>query len=320
MKDFPAITLGHLGIIDHLLLGIAEQQLIDGSVSLDHSSLFARQLQSWSQIMDALRENLIDGAFLPAPIAMDLTGSGLKLKLLMFVHRSGSVLVKNTRIKSEKLSAFKGKTVLVPHTLTIQNMLLHRLLSSARLRYAGDPFSDSDVKAESVHPFLMDEMLACDRDSDIAGFIVAEPYAGMAVLEGHASRVCTTHSLWKEHPCCVFVIRQAIMEEHPGSLQEIVSLFHRIAADINSGNMPDFIEISDSFLFQDGGPEAHFTEKLISESCISFAPELLVPDIRALKMIQEYMADTMGVLKTKTDLNQLVDPSFILNAAAGKPV
>jgi len=46
---------------------------------------------------------------------------------------------------------------------------------------------------------------------------------------------------------------------------------------------------------------------------MNFRPSLLIPDIDALNMIQNYMTDTMGVLKNKIDINYLVDASFILD-------
>ncbi len=309
MKDKPCICIGHLRIIDHLILGSTNLKLKNNELSISCSNLEIKSMNSWDQVIDGLREQSINGAFLPAPIAMDLFASGLDIRILMFVHRSGSVIVKNKNLNIKEITDFKGKTVLVPSELSIQNMLLHRLLSSANLKLGSHNDTSADVAWETVNPFLMDEMLKSDQDNDIAGFAVAEPFGTKAVLDKIAGRVCTSHSLWQNHPCCVFVLNTSFIKDNLTAVQEIVSLFTHTGQSLEKSSRQENINLAQEFLDQ----KKEVIEHIFLNTDISFSPSLLVPDIEILNIIQNYMKDVMGVLKNRIDMNRLVDSSYILD-------
>ncbi len=312
MKNNPRICIGHLKIVDHLILGLVNLQLKTQGITLAHLNLKTSAMNSWDQVSDGLREGEINAAFLPAPIAMDLFSSGLDIKLLMFVHRSGSVIVKNSNLDTNNIMDFKNKIVLVPSELSIQNMLLHRLLSSAKLKLGEYDDIHADVKREIVNPVLMNEMLANDQDNDIAGFVVAEPFGTKAVMDKTATQVCTSQSLWKDHPCCVFVLNTSFIKQNHKAVQEIISIFTQTGQSIEKSKNEKIISMAQDFLDQ----EKEVIEHVLLKTDMSFRPSLLIPDIDALNMIQNYMTDTMGVMKNKIELNHLVDTSFILETIA----
>ena len=312
MKNNPRICIGHLKIVDHLILGLVDLQLKANELTLAHSSLETSAMNSWDQVSDGLQEGEINAAFIPAPIAMDLFSSGLDIKLLMFAHRSGSIIVKNSNLDTKNIMDFKNKIVLVPSELSIQNMLLHRLLSAAKLKLGSYEDINADVKREIVNPFLMNEMLANDQDNDIAGFTVSEPFGTKAVIDGTATQVCTTQSLWKDHPCCVFVLKTSLIKQNHKAVQEIVSRFTQTGQNIEKSKNEKIISMAKDFL----GQEKEITQHILLKTDMSFHPSLLIPDIDALDMIQNYMTDTMGVLKNKIEINHLVDASFILETIA----
>ena len=312
MKNNPSIRIGHLKIVDHLILGIACLLLKKDKTPLTLSTLNAIAMNSWEQACDSLRDEDIDGAFLPAPMAMDLFAAGLDIRILMFAHRSGSIIVKNRAAGINTIADFKGKTVLIPSELSIQNMLLHRLLSSAGLKFSTHDDVNADVMREGVNPFLMTEMLINDDDGDIAGFAVAGPFGNKAVLDGIAAQVCASQSLWKDHPCCVFVLKSSFIEQCPELVKEIISLFTQTGQFIKDTKKDDIISMAHHFLDQ----EKEVIRHALLKTGIRFNPSLLIPDIEALAIIQNYMTDSMGVLKNKIDLNHLVDNSFILNAVS----
>jgi len=309
MKDNSCICIGYLKIIDHLILGITNLKLKTKALNTSHSNLEIKPMNSWNQVIDGLREKNINGAFIPAPIAMDLFASGLDIRLLMFVHRSGSAIVKAINPDIKEIADFKNKTVLVPSELSIQNMLLHRLLSSANLDFGSYNDTSADVSCEIVNPFLMGEMLADDHDNDIAGFAVPEPFGTKAVLDKTACMVCTSHSLWKNHPCCVFILNTTFIKENPKAVQEIVTLFTQTGQSIEKTGIKTYMNLAQEFL----GQKKEVIEQIFLKTDINFTPSLLVPDIEDLTIIQNYMTESMGVLKGKIDINRLVDSSYIMN-------
>ncbi|NOX35209.1 MAG: ABC transporter substrate-binding protein [Deltaproteobacteria bacterium] len=310
MKDNPYFRIGHLKIVDHLILGIAGLQLKKNGINLTRSTLETFAMNSWNQVCDGLKEGDINGAFITAPLAMDLFAAGLDIRILMFAHRSGSVIVKNKISGTNNIAGFKGKTFLVPSELSIQNMLLHKFLSSAGLKFGTHDDIKADVVREVANPFLMTEMLLNDQDHDIAGFAVAEPFGSEAVQKGIVQKVFTSHSLWKDHPCCVFVLDVSLINNYPESVKEIVALFIKTGQVIEETGGDAVLPLAHLFFDQ----EKQVIRQAILESDISFNPALLVPDIEALNIIRDYMTDSMGVLKKKINVNSLVDRSFILDA------
>lgn len=313
MKEKPCIRIGHMKLIDHLILGIADSQLKNRESELKHCTVEALEMNSWSQLSDALASGETDGAFINAPLGMELFLSGLDIRLLMLVHRAGSIIVKKKGAGIRTLPDLKGKTVLIPSRLSIQNMLLHRLLSSASLRLGSHDEDQADVVGEVANPYLMPEMLADDSDNDIAGFAVADPYGSQSILEKTAEKVCTSNDLWKSHPCCVFAAHKNLVDEFPEAFQEIIALFISTAQKIQDMEN-EILSRAGTFLSID----EKTVRKIIKDTAIKFDPDLLVPDMDSLETINRYMKNSMGLLDSEIDFNSFVDNSFIKNSIAEK--
>ncbi len=301
------LRIGHLKIIDHLILGIAAAGAQKDKTCLTHSRLEPIAMNSWDQVCEALWDDDIIGAFITSPLAMDLFASGLDIRILMFAHRSGSVILKKKQPQKNTLADFEGKTLLVPSRLCIQNMLAHRFLSTAGFTLGPHDEIRADVFYEAINPNLMAQMMAEDEDNDIAGCAVPDPFGSEAVSQGIAEIVCTTHSLWKNHPCCGFVLKADFIKNHPEAVSQILDLFVQAGHLLETQKDDSLLSMAAEFL----GQEKKVIRQAIKTTHICFDPLLLTPDTGALNMIQDYMADVMGVLSSKVDVNLLVDSSFI---------
>ncbi len=314
MIEYPCIRIGHLKTFDHLILGIADLHLKKQSRTLSRSTLEPVAMNAWHPVCESLLNEEIEGAFIPAPLAMDLFASGLDIRLLMFTHRSGSVILKSKLSGIKSMAGFKGKTVLVPSELSIQNMLLHRLLSSAGLSFGTHDHVTVDVVREVVPSCLMAEMTAHDDDHDIAGFALEEPFGSEAQKKGLATMLCTTGSLWKNHPGSVFVLRTSFLEKHPEAVKELISLFVQTARFIEENKNDGLLSLAQLFLGQDKDIVRH----ILFETDLTYDTNLLIPDPEVLNIIQDYMAGPMGVMNAAIDINRLIDRSFILQALSEK--
>lgn len=307
MKDTPCIRVGHLKIVDHLILGIA-RYLQESRTPLTHTHLETYAMNSWEQVCDALTDGDINGAFMPAPMAMHLFSQGLDIKIIMFTHRCGSLVVKSKLPGINSITDFKGRTILVPSEFSIQNMLVHKLLSTVGLKFGSQDDPGCDVTREVANPFLMTEMMLNDSDGDIAGFAVAEPFGSDAVQKKIAEKVCTTAMMWKNHPCCVFVLHTSFIKDNSEAVSEIVSLFTQAGICLEKRKDDEILLSASNFLER----EKKIIDQMLQKTLIRFDPDLLVPDTKALNIIQDYMTDEMGIFKNKIDINDLVDSSFIL--------
>ncbi len=303
------IRIGHLKIIDHLILGISVFRLESSDERLHHSTLENIPMNSWEQLCEGLKQGDLHGAFMTAPLAMDLFAAGLDISFLMFVHRSGSLMVKSRGNQIKSLVDLKGKSILIPHKLSVQHLLLHKLLTAASLNLTP---TDSLVTApkkilvEATSPFLMPQILENDEDHDIGAYITPEPYGSQAITEKFADKLCTSDSLWKDHPCCGFVIQKNLETTHDKALEELVGHFFQSAHILDSQPLPFEGEILD-FAHHFLGQKKEVVRQALLNSKISYSPQMLLPDRGKLDIIQTYMTDTMGVMSQTIDLDAFVN-------------
>ena len=272
-------------------------------------------MNSWEQISRGFRKNEIDGAFINIPLAMDLFDAGLDLVLVMFAHRGGSQMVGNPRIN--KISDFSGKSVLVPHPLSVQHMLLHKFMGTKGLDL-GQDHKTAAVQAEFVPPGVMPEMMAQDEDADIAAFMTADPFATVAVDREYGKKLLSSRDLWKDHPCCGFVIRQDLIEEGYEEVDALVRLFFESAFILDRHRTGESVldktalGLAADFL----GQSERITARAIEASGVSYTPDLLIPEPDLLAIVQDYMSQTMGMLAGTTDFDTFINPVFARNAVS----
>ncbi len=311
MAEKPAIKIGYLKITDHLILGVTDLKLKKGMENFEHCTLEPVVKNGWNEVADALSVKSLDGALILAPTAMDLFKSGIDLKLLLFAHKSGSILVKSKNANIEKIEDFAGKTVLIPYQLSVHNMLFHKLLSEKGLKPGRATEEGIDVTLEVVAPFQMPEAIEYDEDGEIGGFIVAEPFGSQVIAKGHGEEFYLSKDLWPNHPCCVFVMRNEIIEKHPEAIQEICNSFVKSGLAIDA--QPDSASvIGGNFLSQD----KEVIKKVLTDPPDRILTGELFPIVDDLETIQKYMMDEMKIMTSLIDLDKFVDTSFAKKAGA----
>lgn len=311
MAEKPAIKIGYLKITDHLILGVTDLKLKKGMEKFEHCTLSPVLKNGWNEVADALSTKSLDGALILAPTAMDLFKSGIDLKLLLFAHKAGSILVKSKKAHIEKIEDFAGKTVLIPYQLSIHNMLFHKLLSEKGLKPGRATEKGIDVTLEVVAPFQMPEALEYDEEGEIGGFIVAEPFGSMVIAKGHGEEFYLSKDLWPKHPCCVFVVRNDIIKKYPEAIQEICNSFVRSGLAIDAQPEPASI-IGGDFLSQD----RDVIFRVLTDPPDRILTGELFPIIKDLDTIQKYMMDEMKIMTSLIDLDRFVDTSFAKKAGA----
>ena len=304
------IKVGHLKITDHLILGVTEDHIKNGKESFQHCALEMVLKMGWNEMADALTDGSIDGAFVLAPTAMDLFKAGVGIKLILFTHKSGSILVKNKAANIEKIEDFAGKVVLIPYQLSVHNMLFHKLLAEKGLKPGTGKDGNVDVLLEVMAPMMMPEAIQYDEEGEIAGFIVAEPIGSQAIAGGYGEEFYLSKDLWPSHPCCVFVVRDDVIGQYPDAVHELVQSLVK-AGQFIEDDSSSAAEIGATFLGQDKG----VVERVLTEPKDRISTGELFPVIDDLAMIQDYMFDNMKIMKSKIDLGKFVDTSFA--AAAG---
>jgi len=311
MADKPTIKIGHLRITDHLILGVTDLKLKKGKESFDHCSLETVMKSGWNEVADALTDGSIDGAFILAPTAMDLFKSGVGMKLVLFTHKSGSILVKNKAANIEKIEDFSGKVVLIPYQLSVHNMLFHKLLAEKGLKPGTGKEKGVDVLLEVMAPMMMPEAIQYDEEGEIGGFIVAEPIGSQAIAGGFGEEFYMSKDLWPGHPCCVFVVRDEIIGKYPNAVHELTASLVKSGQSIEAQPGPA-AAIGAEFL----GQEKSVVERVLTDPPDRITTGELFPVIEDLAAIQDYMSDNMNIMTSKIDLEKFVDTQFAEAAGA----
>jgi NitT/TauT family transport system substrate-binding protein len=308
------IRIGHFVSIDHLILGTALPRYIQHLGSETDTDVIPFTMRSWEQVEKGFSSGDINAAFMDIAQAMYLFNKGLAISMLMFTHRAGSKIFVPEQI--HRLSDFRGKSVLIPHRFSVQHMLVHRLLSAGKLKFADFGESNKRVDIESVPCPLMPEMTHADFDGDIAAFICPAPFDVADAEKKRLKPLLISRDLWKDHPGSVFVVHQDLLKTKGENIALMVDcLFdsaRRLDLYMSSPNTAEngIERMSASFL----GLTVDQMQRTLKTSGITYRPKLLVPDMEILNIVFDYMRTAMEVMPTGTNLDGFIRPEFIHTA------
>ena len=303
MGDKVKIRIGHLNITDHLILGITRERFDKKLDEFKYLDLQTIPMTGWPELVNKLESEDLDGAFILAPSAMDLFRSGLPIRLVLLGHKTGSIFIKRSGAGIQKIEDFKGQTIIIPYQLSIHHMLVHQLLSNAGLT------PGKDVMFETLAPSQMPEALEYGEEDNLGGFIVAEPFGSVSLKAGHGEVFSLSKDLWSKHPCCVFVVKDNVINNHPDALQELVNNLVK-SGDIATNNIDEAADIGANFLKQD----KELIKGILTDPPDRIITNELMPEIGDFDKMQNYMTEKMGVLKGKIDLDKFIDTKFAKEA------
>jgi NitT/TauT family transport system substrate-binding protein len=307
MAEKPEIKIGHLPITDHLILGVTHYKLLKGMETFEHCTIKPLKMSGWDYIGDGLRSDELDAAFILAPYGMELFHGGEKLKLVLLGHKTGSILVTNSKLNIQKIEDFKGKRVLVPFHISLHFMLLCQLLDEAGLEVG----MGKDVEFDIVAPSEMPQYFSWDEKGELAGYIVAEPFGSVSIKEGLGKEFKLSKDIWPNHPCCVFVVKDEIIEKYPEAIQEICTSFVK-SGMITEKKPKEVAKIGKVFLNQD----EELIEKVLTTPPDRVKTGELMPIIEDFEKMQNYMTDKINVMSGKIDLEKFIITDFAKGAGA----
>lgn len=301
------LKVAHIQITDHLALGVMKHMITNNEPNT--FTLQTACMPNWNRVQSALENGEVDAAFILAPIAMDLFNFGTPIRLILFAHRNGSIMVRSKTGLYGKVQQqfFKHRTFYIPHKMSIHHMLAHKYFSEMGLKPGMAGSNAVNLLFDVVAPINMPEFLAENQNS--CGFMVAEPIGSRAIASGIAERQFLSGEMWANHPCCVVVFRQEFLDTHADAVHEFSRLLVQAGNLIN--NEPEQAsEIAVSFLDPEGklGLKAPLIRQVLSEPS-GIKTDNLYPSIEDLDIIQHYMVENMGV-GALIDLNKFVDLRF----------
>ena len=172
----------------------------------------SRKFTDWPTVKEALISKEIGGVFILAPLAMQLAADGVPIKVVYLGHRDGTAIVVGKDSSIRDFGDLAGKTVAIPSRYSNQNVLMHKMMRDWNM-----PFDSIDLRElpPPEHP------VALQSDS-IDAYIVGEPFAAKAEVDGYGRVLYHTKDIWKDFISCVLVVRQDLIDEERTLVQELV--------------------------------------------------------------------------------------------------
>ncbi|MFT4541832.1 MAG: NitT/TauT family transport system substrate-binding protein [Planctomycetota bacterium] len=261
----------------------------------------SHKFMDWATVKEALISKEIGGVFILAPLAMQLVADGIPIKVVYLGHRDGTAIVVGTDSNIYKFGDLKGKTVAIPSRYSNQNVLMHKMM-----RDWGMPFDSIDLRElpPPEHPIAL-------QSNSIDGYIVGEPFAAKAEVDGFGRVLYHTKDIWKGFISCVLVVRQDLIDNERELVQELVTGIAKSGKwlDEDIEHRMDAAEVAaKNYYFQPPELLKHVLSKPVDRVKYTNLAPLKSDFDEIMKLAAE-----IGVLSREVAFEEYTDDSFIPN-------
>ncbi len=206
------LVVAGLPVTCNLTLPIAcEARNLDRT--LTRANFEYRRYNGWPEIKESLASGKIDAAYMLAPLVMDLATKDVPVKTVSIGHRSGAVIMVRTDSPYRKFQDLTGKTIAIPSRFAVDFLFLRKML-------AKEGMSAKDVHIIEMAP---PDMPAALYARAVDAYCTGEPYGAAAQRAGYAVPLRMTRDEWPSYICCVLTVRQELIDQNPGLVQDLVN-------------------------------------------------------------------------------------------------
>lgn len=218
------LRIGYLPITDAtpLLVAHANGFFEEAGIKAEKPVMF----RSWAQLVEAFLAGQVNIIHLLSPMTVwTRFGSDAPVKNVMWNHLGGSAIT--VALDIEKTEDLGGKTVAIPFWYSIHNVLLQHVLREHGLKVTENEPAADEVKLVVMAPA---DMVAALAAKSISGFVVAEPFNAAAEINGVGRILRFSGDVWREHACCVTLMRDEDILQRPQWVQRTVNALVRAQA------------------------------------------------------------------------------------------
>lgn len=194
-----------------------------------------RLIRNWSSLSEAFISNHFNITHLlfPIPVWMRYNNK-IPVKILAWDHTNGSAITVKRDSGINDFSDLAGKQVAVPYWYSMHNMILQMGLQKVGLKPVIKPQSEP-LKPDEVNLFILPppEMPLALLGNKIDAYIVAEPFNALAELKIKAKIMRFVGDIWQNHPCCVVVAKERLIQQSPIFTEKVIQAITRAQLWIN---------------------------------------------------------------------------------------
>jgi NitT/TauT family transport system substrate-binding protein len=206
------LEVGGLPVTCNLTLPIAcEARNLDTTFA--RANFDYKRFSGWPEIKESLISGRINAAYMLAPLVMDLVSKEIPVKIVSLGHRSGAVIMVRTDSPYRKFRDLTGKRIAIPSRFAVDFLFLRKML-------AKEGMSDKDVRIVEMAP---PDMPAALYASAVDAYCTGEPFGASAQRAGYAVPLRMTRDEWPSYICCVLTVRQELIDQNPGLVQDLVN-------------------------------------------------------------------------------------------------
>ncbi len=257
----PPLKIGYLPITDAtpLLIGHAQGLFAQQGLTVEKPTL----MRGWAEISEAFLADTFNVVhlLLPIPIYMRFSQKH-NVKIVAWNHMNGSGLTVAAKDKIRTIADLGGKQIAVPHWYSLHNIILQLGLRQAGMEIL---MQDRSIKLKSnqTNLFVMKppDMPTALASGAIAGYIVAEPFNAAGEILANGSIIRFTGDVFKNHPCCVVVMKEETIAQHPEWAQKVLNGVVNAQKWVLSNR-----DLTAKILSKDGGGDLPFPEALIQRA------------------------------------------------------
>jgi len=189
-------------------------------------------VRSWKILTEAFLAGKFNFTHMlfPIPVWMRFK-QGIPVKVLAWDHTNGSAV---TVRGDSDITGFKdlgGTQVAVPSWYSMHNLIMQLGLTSQGLTPVIRPQSAA-LAPHEVNLFILPppDMPTALLGRKINAFIVADPFNALAQEKFSARIMRYSGDIWKNHPCCVIVTHDRLIQQRPAMVQKAVNAIVRAQA------------------------------------------------------------------------------------------
>jgi NitT/TauT family transport system substrate-binding protein len=130
-------------------------------------------------------------------------------------------------------------------------------------------------------------------------------------MAGFGEEFALSKDIWPNHPCCLLVVKDELVQKSPDAIQELVNSLV-VSGLFIDGNPDEAAEIGAKFL----GQEKAVVKRVLTEPKGRVTTNELMPNLKDLDSIQTIMTQRIKAMSDKIDLEAFADLRFAQNAGA----
>ena len=286
------LTVAFIPVTCHLTCPVTDYA---SKTSTTGTEFDAMRFGEFPSIVEALKTKRLLAGFVTVPLAMKMREQGAPIRICCLGHRDGSQLTIRKEDPAKSLRDMRGKTIAIPSPFSNENFFVNKMMR------------DQGIKPDEIKFVVLPppDMPAALSAKAIDGFIVAEPYPGKAEMDGYGRVLYYAKDVWPNYISCCLVVHTDLIHDKPEVVRDLVR------GIVASGEWAQKNRTGAAKLVAPyfGQNEALMRYVLTQPpDRVTFIN--LKPGDAEIQTIMD-MGISLGFLKIRTPLDQLLDRSFI---------